>query len=116
MIGSPAAVRCFFHRCQGVPPAISISSWKMADDHFLSMLIVLVEPFSITGPRSVKVTVVAPLLEYYSRNSTCISGGHFSSGDFGILFTCMSMFGFTKRILRRSSLTKCLQCMDRRCA
>lgn len=53
MMGKPAAVRCFFHLCQGEPPAMSMSSWKMADDHFLSMLIVLVEPFSAVALRSV---------------------------------------------------------------
>lgn len=50
MIGRPAAIRCFFHRCQGEPPAMSMSSWKMFDDHFLSILIVFVEPFSMATP------------------------------------------------------------------
>ncbi|OSX67952.1 hypothetical protein POSPLADRAFT_1043129 [Postia placenta MAD-698-R-SB12] len=36
--GSPAAARSFFHRSHGDPPPRSMSSWKMADDHFWSML------------------------------------------------------------------------------
>lgn len=33
---------------------MSMSSWNMADDHFLSIFIVFVEPFSTMMPQSVE--------------------------------------------------------------
>ena len=35
MTGSPASARSAFQRVQLLPPAVSMSSWKMVEDHLL---------------------------------------------------------------------------------
>ena len=47
MMGRPAAARSRFHRSQDEPPAVSISSVNIADDHLPSRSNVLVVPSSI---------------------------------------------------------------------
>jgi hypothetical protein len=48
-IGSPASARSVFQRVQPLPPAVSMSSWKIIEDHLLLRLKLCFRPSAKGG-------------------------------------------------------------------
>jgi len=106
--GRPAAVDSNFQCCQGSPPATSISSFRIAVDHFSCMSTVCCLPSAKICTCQRKSCSERDILG--SRpNSTSISGLHVSSAALRTFSTRISRSGFAHRIRGSCSFTKCLR-------
>lgn len=102
--GRPDAAASTFHSAQGSPPATSISSFRIVEDHFSCRSSVCCFP---SASKSLNVTLYKTYQDN-SLNSSSISGLHASSAVFRTFSTWISRLGFAYCILGSCSFTKCL--------